>query len=104
MKPTASTYLRDGAEVFTMEIGAPAPKDRAFFYQQKAPTNTSGRMLAVLRATPEVLAALEMRARTAGSDVVCIMLDDGIAIYAGQGEIDSQDEPPRIVENHSIKH
>lgn len=103
-KPSASTYLRDGAEVFTMEIGAPAPKDRAFFYQQKAPTNTSGRMLAVLRGTPEVFAALEMRTRTAGGDVVCIMRDDGIAIYAGQGEIDSQDETPRIVENHSIKH
>ena len=97
-KPSASTYLRDGAEVFTMEIGAPAPKDRAFFYQLKAPTNTSGRMFAALRATPEVLAALEMRTRTAGGDVVCIMRDDGTAIYAGRGEIDSQDENPAIVE------
>lgn len=97
-KPSASTYLRDGAEVFTMEIGAPAPKDRAFFYQLKAPTNTSGRMFAALRATPEVLAALEMRTRTAGGDVVCIMRDDGTAIYAGRGEIDSVDENPAVVE------
>ena len=98
-KPSASTYLRDGAEVFTMEIGAPAPKDRVFLYQQKVPTNTSGRMFAALRETPEVIAALEMRTRTAGGDVVCIMRDDGIAIYAGQGEIDSVDENPAVVEN-----
>ena len=98
-KPSASTYLRDGAEVFTMELDKAPPKGMRFFIQQKVPTNTSGRMFAVLRATPEVLAALEMRTRTAGGDVVCIMRDDGTAIYAGQGEIDSQDETPRIVEN-----
>ena len=97
-KPSASTYLRDGAEVFTMELDKAAPKGKRFFIQQKVPTNTSGRMLAVLRATPEVLAALEMRTRTAGSDVVCIMRDDGTAIYAGQGEIDSVDENPAVVE------
>lgn len=97
-KPSASTYLRDGAEVFTMELDKAPPKGRRFFAQQKVPTNTSGRMLAVLRATPEVLAALEMRTRTAGGDVVCIMRDDGIAIYAGQGEIDSVDENPAVVE------
>ena len=103
-KPSASTYLRDGAEVFTMELDKAPPKGTRFNFQLKAPTNTSGRMFAALRGTPEVLAALEMRTRTAGGDVVCIMRDDGTAIYAGQGEIDSQDEPPRIVENHSIKH
>ena len=98
-KPSASTYLRDGAEVFTMEIDAAPPKGTRFNFQQKAPTNTSGRMFAALRGTPEVLAALEMRTRTAGGDVVCIMRDDGIAIYAGQGEIDSIDENPAVVEN-----
>ncbi|NDG63780.1 MAG: hypothetical protein EBY29_10000, partial [Planctomycetes bacterium] len=98
-KPSASTYLRDGAEVFTMELDKAAPKGKRFFIQQKVPTNTSGRMFAALRATPEVLAALEMRTRTAGGDVVCIMRDDGIAIYAGQGEIDSVDENPAVVEN-----
>ena len=97
-KPSASTYLRDGAEVFTMEIDAAPPKGTRFNFQQKAPTNTSGRMFAALRATPEVLAALEMRTRTAGGDVVCIMRDDGTAIYAGRGEIDSQDENPAVVE------
>ena len=97
-KPSASTYLRDGAEVFTMEIDAAPPKGTRFNFQQKAPTNTSGRMFAALRATPEVLAALEMRTRTAGGDVVCIMRDDGTAIYAGQGEIDSVDENPAVVE------
>ena len=97
-KPSASTYLRDGAEVFTMEIDAAPPKGTRFNFQQKAPTNTSGRMFAALRGTPEVLAALEMRTRTAGGDVVCIMRDDGIAIYAGRGEIDSQDENPAVVE------
>lgn len=97
-KPSASTYLRDGAEVFTMELDKAPPKGKQFFIQQKVPTNTSGRMLAVLRGTPEVLAALEMRTRTAGGDVVCIMRDDGIAIYAGQGEIDSVDENPGVVE------
>lgn len=98
-KPSASTYLRDGAEVFTMEYDAPAPKGRTFIYQRKVPTNTSGRMFAALRATPEVLAALKMGARTAGGDAVCILRDDGIAIYAGQGEIDSVDENPGVVEN-----
>lgn len=98
-KPSASTYLRGGAEIFTMEIGAAPPKGKRFNFQLKALTNTSGRMFAALRATPEVLAALEMRTRTAGGDVVCIIRDDGIAIYAGQGEIDSQDETPRTVEN-----
>ena len=98
-KPSASTYLRDGAEVFTMELDKAPPKGMRFFIQQKVPTNTSGRMLAVLRGTPEVIAALEMRTRTAGGDVVCIMRDDGIAIYAGQGEIDSVDENPAVVEN-----
>lgn len=98
-KPSASTYLRDGAEVFTMEIDAAPPKGTRFNFQQKAPTNTSGRMLAVLRGTPEVLAALEMRTRTTGGDVVCIMRDDGTAIYAGRGEIDSLDEKPVVVEN-----
>ena len=97
-KPSASTYLRDGAEVFTMEIDAAPPKGTRFNFQQKAPTNTSGRMFAALRGTPEVLAALEMRTRTAGGDVVCIMRDDGTAIYAGRGEIDSQDENPAVVE------
>ena len=97
-KPSASTYLRDGAEVFTMELDKAAPKGKRFFIQQKVPTNTSGRMFAALRATPEVLAALEMRTRTAGGDVVCIMRDDGTAIYAGRGEIDSQDENPAVVE------
>ena len=97
-KPSASTYLRDGAEIFTMEIDAAPPKGTRFNFQQKAPTNTSGRMFAALRGTPEVLAALEMRTRTAGGDVVCIMRDDGIAIYAGRGEIDSQDENPAVVE------
>ena len=97
-KPTASTYLRDGAEIFTMEIDAAPPKGTRFNFQLKAPTNTSGRMFAALRATPEVLAALEMRTRTAGGDVVCIMRDDGTAIYAGRGEIDSQDENPAVVE------
>jgi len=97
-KPSASTYLRDGAEVFTMEIDKAPPKGMRFFIQQKVPTNTSGRMFAALRATPEVLAALEMRTRTAGGDVVCIMRDDGTAIYAGQGEIDSVDENPGVVE------
>ena len=97
-KPSASTYLRDGAEVFTMEIDAAPPKGTRFNFQLKAPTNTSGRMFAALRATPEVLAALEMRTRTAGGDVVCIMRDDGTAIYAGRGEIDSQDENPAVVE------
>ena len=97
-KPTASTYLRDGAEIFTMEIDAAPPKGTRFNFQQKAPTNTSGRMFAALRGTPEVLAALEMRTRTAGGDVVCIMRDDGIAIYAGRGEIDSLDENPAVVE------
>ena len=98
-KPSASTYLRDGAEVFTMELDKAPPKGMRFFIQQKVPTNTSGRMFAALRATPEVLAALEMRTRTAGGDVVCIMRDDGIAIYAGRGEIDSVDENPAVVEN-----
>ena len=98
-KPTASTYLLDGAEIFTMEIDAAPPKGTRFNFQQKAPTNTSGRMFAALRGTPEVLAALEMRTRTAGGDVVCIMRDDGIAIYAGRGEIDSVDENPAVVEN-----
>lgn len=98
-KPSASTYLSDGAEVFTMEFGARVPKGERLLIQPKAPTNTSGRMLAVLRGTPEVLAALEMRTRTAGGDVVCIMRDDGIAIYAGRGEIDSIDENPAVVEN-----
>lgn len=97
-KPSASTYLRDGAEVFTMELDKAPPKGMRFFIQQKVPTNTSGRMFAALRATPEVLAALEMRTRTAGGDVVCIMRDDGIAIYAGRGEIDSVDENPAVVE------
>ena len=97
-KPSASTYLRDGAEIFTMEIDAAPPKGTRFNFQQKAPTNTSGRMFAALRGTPEVLAALEMRTRTAGGDVVCIMRDDGTAIYAGRGEIDSQDENPAVVE------
>jgi hypothetical protein len=97
-KPSASTYLRDGAEVFTMEIDKAPPKGQRFFIQQKAPTNTSGRMFVALRGTPEVLAALEMRTRTAGGDVVCIMRDDGIAIYAGRGEIDSLDENPAVVE------
>ena len=97
-KPSASTYLRDGAEVFTMELDKAPPKGMRFFTQQKVPTNTSGRMFAALRATPEVLAALEMRTRTAGGDVVCIMRDDGTAIYAGQGEIDSVDENPAVVE------
>lgn len=97
-KPSASTYLRDGAEVFTMELDRAPPKGMQFFIQQKVPTNTSGRMFAALRATPEVLAALEMRTRTAGGDVVCIMRDDGIAIYAGRGEIDSVDENPAVVE------
>ena len=97
-KPSASTYLRDGAEVFTMEIDAAPPKGTRFNFQQKAPTNTSGRMFAALRGTPEVLAALEMRTRTAGGDVVCIMRDDGTAIYAGRGEIDSLDENPAVVE------
>lgn len=97
-KPSASTYLRDGAEIFTMEIDAAPPKGTRFNFQQKAPTNTSGRMFAALRGTPEVLAALEMRTRTAGGDVVCIMRDDGTAIYAGQGEIDSVDENPAVVE------
>jgi len=98
-KPSASTYLRDGAEVFTMEIDAAPPKGTRFNFQLKTPTNTSGRMLAVLRGTPEVFAALEMRTRTAGGDVVCIMRDDGTAIYAGRGEIDSVDENPAVVEN-----
>ena len=98
-KPSASTYLSDGAEVFTMEFGARVPKGERLLIQPKAPTNTSGRMLAVLRGTPEVLDALEMRTRTAGGDVVCIMRDDGIAIYAGRGEIDSIDENPAVVEN-----
>ena len=98
-KPSASTYLRDGAEIFTMEIDAAPPKGTRFNFQQKAPTNTSGRMFAALRGTPEVLAALEMRTRTAGGDVVCIMRDDGTAIYAGRGEIDSVDENPAVVEN-----
>ena len=97
-KPSASTYLRDGAEVFTMELDKAPPKGMRFFIQQKVPTNTSGRMFAALRATPEVLAALEMRTRTAGGDVVCIMRDDGTAIYAGRGEIDSVDENPAVVE------
>ena len=113
-KPTASTYLRDGAEVFTMEIDAAPPKGTRFNFQQKAPTNTSGRMFVALRGTPEVFAALEMptagseeknkmrknkkRARMAGGDVVCIMRDDGIAIYVGRGEIDSVDENPAVVE------
>ena len=97
-KPSASTYLRDGAEIFTMEIDAAPPKGTRFNFQQKAPTNTSGRMFAALRGTPEVLAALEMRTRTAGGDVVCIMRDDGTAIYAGRGEIDSVDENPAVVE------
>lgn len=116
-KPTASTYLRDGAEVFTMEIDAAPPKGTRFNFQQKEPTNTSGRMFVALRGTPEVFAALEMptagseennkmrkmrknkkRARMAGSDVVCIMRDDGTAIYAGRGEIDSVDENPAVVE------
>ena len=97
-KPSASTYLLDGAEVFTMEIDKAPPKGIRFNFQQKAPTNTSGRMFAALRATPEVLAALEMRTRTAGGDVVCIMRDDGTAIYAGRGEIDSVDENPAVVE------
>jgi len=56
-------------------------------------------MFTVLRGTPEVIAALEMRTRTAGGDVVCIMRDDGTAIYAGRGEIDSVDENPAVVEN-----
>lgn len=98
-KPSASTYLRDGAEVFTMEIDKAPPKWIWFNFQQKTPTNTSGRMFAALRGTPEVLAALEKRTRTAGGDVVCIMRDDGTAIYAGQGEIDSVDENPAVVEN-----
>ena len=98
-KPSASTYLRDGAEVFTMELDRAPPKGTRSNFQQKAPTNTSGRMFAALRGTPEVLAALEMRTRTAGGDVVCIMRDDGIAIYAGRGEIDSVDENPAVVEN-----
>ena len=98
-KPSASTYLSDGAEVFTMEFGARVPKGERLLIQPKAPTNTSGRMFAALRGTPEVLAALEMRTRTAGGDVVCIMRDDGIAIYAGRGEIDSVDENPAVVEN-----
>jgi len=116
-KPSASTYLSDGAEVFTMEIDAAPPKGTRFNFQQKAPTNTSGRMFVALRGTPEVFAALEMRtagseennkmrkmrknkkrARMAGGDVVCIMRDDGIAIYAGRGEIDSLDENPAVVE------
>jgi hypothetical protein len=97
-KPSASTYLRDGAEVFTMEIDKAPPKGHRFFIQQKAPTNTSGRMFVALRGTPEVFAALEMRTRTAGGDVVCIMRDDGTAIYAGRGEIDSIDENPAVVE------
>ena len=97
-KPSASTYLRDGAEVFTMELDKAPPKGTRFNFQQKAPTNTSGRMFAALRGTPEVLAALEMRTRTAGGDVVCIMRDDGTAIYAGRGEIDSVDENPAVVE------
>ena len=101
-KPSASTYLRDGAEVFTMEIDAAPPRGRPFNFQLKAPTNTSGRMLAVLRGTPEVIAVLEMRTRTAGGDVVCIMRDDGIAIYAGRGEIDSQDATPAVVERHTL--
>ena len=97
-KPSASTYLRDGAEVFTMELDKAPPKGMRFFIQQKVPTNTSGRMFAALWATPDVLAAREMRTRPAGGDVVCIMRDDGIAIYAGQGEIDSVDENPAVVE------
>jgi hypothetical protein len=81
-----------------MEIDKAPPKGHRFFIQQKAPTNTSGRMFVALRGTPEVFAALEMRTRTAGGDVVCIMRDDGTAIYAGRGEIDSIDENPAVVE------
>ncbi len=91
-KPSASTYLHDGAEVFTMQLRAQMCE------RLDGKRNTSGRMVVVLRGTPEVIAALEMQSRTAGSDVVCIMRDDGMAIYAGEGDIDSVDENPAVVQ------